>query len=190
MARLRQAFGSVATSSLATAFIKDTLLNIRRARAVPIAVFTAPHAVFDGFAERWLQAEGTLGARLEQSFRRALVSHEAVIALGMDTPHIQPRRLRRVGRLLARFDAVIGPCANGSVYLLGLRKCDEGLLADLPWDSPSALPALRDRLHQRGMKTKVISRSFNVSWPLNLGRLQRLLRRWPLLAPATASGLV
>jgi uncharacterized protein len=188
--RLAETVGSAEAAALCARFIADTYSHARRCDgAVPIASVTALHGCFSRFAERWLQGEGDLGARIERTCRRALSHFAAVIALGADTPHLPSTRIERAARLLQRYDAVIGPSDDGGFYLLGLRRCPPKLFASLPWSTKRSCAAMAARLREMGLRTAFLHRTFDVDRIEDLHRLKHLLSRRPELAPITAAGL-
>src|SRR5690606_9228558 len=119
--------------------------------------------------------------------RRALQEAPAAIALGADVPGLPRARLEQARRALARHDAVLGPAADGGYVLLGLRACEPGLLAGLPWSTPSTLRATRARLRDRGLSLAELPPSFDVDEAEDLERLRRALRAGVMHAPRTAA---
>jgi uncharacterized protein len=135
----------------------------------------------------WPQGEGDLGARLERVLRRALGGEvPGAIAVGTDAPGL-PRALLDAARAaLADHDAVLGPCDDGGYYLMGLRRCPEGLLEGLPWSTETTFEATRARLEARGLSVAILPGWFDVDRPADLSRLEDLLARGAIRAPATA----
>jgi len=140
-------------------------------------------------APRWPQAEGDLGARMEAAARRCLRDRDAAILIGTDAPGLPPSLLAGAEAALERYDAVLGPALDGGYYLLGLRTCPPGLLADLPWSAPNTLEATEHRLGERGLATARLPTWFDVDDAPSLGLLQQALRADWVRAPATADAL-
>jgi hypothetical protein len=84
---------------------------------------------------------------------------------------------------------VLGPCEDGGFYLIGLRSCPAGLLADLPWSAPSTFQRTIDRLRSAGLSIAVLPPWFDIDTPDDLRRLERLLELGELSAPTTAAWL-
>jgi hypothetical protein len=83
-------------------------------------------------------------------------------------------------------NAVLGPCADGGFYLLGLRSCPAGLLADIPWSCQRTCDATETRLRCHGMKVARIRSSFDIDTPADVHRLRRELDELPPeIAPGT-----
>jgi glycosyltransferase A (GT-A) superfamily protein (DUF2064 family) len=87
---------------------------------------------------------------------------------------------------LDEHDAVLGPTTDGGFYTLGLRACPVGLLAGLPWSSPSTFAATRERLFEAGFTIDVLPAYFDVDRPEDLGRLRAGLAAGTIHAPNTA----
>lgn len=133
----------------------------------------------------WLQGDGDLGARIERIFRRALVATPAAMVVGADSPLITAAHIERALHELTRNDAVIGKCADGGFYLLGLRRCPPGLFLNLPWSTSETAKATTHRLENHGFRVTEIEMLFDVD---TLGDVQRLAASFgshPWRAPAT-----
>ncbi len=195
--RLAAAFGAKgadAAATLARAFFDDTWATASSfGWAEAILVTTEPDAPEWRSARvrrAWAQGDGDLGARLGSALRRALATGAgAVLAIGTDSPGLPRELFEAARRALERSDAVLGPCADGGFYLLGLRSCPEDLLADLPWSSAATCERTRERLIARGLRVEILPTWFDVDRPEDLAPLERRLRRGELVAPATARAL-
>ncbi len=69
-----------------------------------------------------IQPEGSFGERMkaaiEWTFNR---KYEKLIILGADSPQIQPRIINKAIKLLNSVDVVLGPSAEGGIYLIGIK---------------------------------------------------------------------
>jgi uncharacterized protein len=92
------------------------------------------------------QCSGDLGARLGAAFR-FLQSRGArqVIAIGSDTPHLDPDLVRESFEALEENDLVIGPAEDGGYYLIGTRGPTEGIFDSIAWGTDSVFRATLDR---------------------------------------------
>jgi uncharacterized protein len=71
------------------------------------------------------QKGATFGERLSNAFADVFKKgFTQVVALGNDCPTLEPRHIRAAFSALAHNDTVLGPCADGGVYLMGLRKSE------------------------------------------------------------------
>lgn len=180
-------------ATLARAFLVDTFASLRAlAWADPVLATTAaidPALDVALAAAVWMQGDGDLGARIERVLQRALASAPSAIAMGADTPGLPRAVLDRAHEALRTADAAIGPTEDGGFYVLALRKCPAGLLADLPWSQPTTFAATLARLREHGLVTVVLDRWFDVDRPPDLERLRGLLAARVVTAPATWSAL-
>ncbi len=174
---------------LARAFLIDTCDALRAITWVaPILATTGP--LDATLSERlglpiWPQGDGDLGARIERVMRRALESAGGAIALGADTPGLPRELVVRACEALTEADAAIGPTDDGGFYLLALRECPVGLLAELPWSRSDTFAMTLERLRERGLRTIVLDPWFDVDRPADLERLHALLTTRVLVAPET-----
>jgi len=133
-------------------------------RRFPPAVPAAWSLFLDGTPEPWLrelctsrgvvlrdQGEGDLGARLTRAFRRM---HEEgarrALAIGTDSPTLDPSWIARALAALDTADAVIGPARDGGYYLVGMRPGCDALLRDIPWSTTEVAAATRRRAAAQG----------------------------------------
>jgi hypothetical protein len=137
----------------------------------------------------WPQGEGDLGARLERVLRRALENAPAAIAVGADAPTLPRERYDEARAALATSDAVIGPSEDGGFYLLALKRCPKGLLADLPWSADNTFAATIARLRASGLTVATLEPWFDVDHPADLERLRHDLAARPEAARATQEAL-
>jgi rSAM/selenodomain-associated transferase 1 len=189
--RLAPEVGPEGAARLARAFLEDTWAlagSLPWARRILATTSGAGLDPPPG-AEVWLQGGGDLGARIARILRRALRDAPRAFALGADSPGMPASLLAEARRRLADHDAVLGPCADGGFYVLGLTRCPPGLLGGLTWSAADTFSRARDRLRSRGFSTAVLPEWFDVDGPRELRRLARLLARGRLRAPRTARAL-
>lgn len=118
--------------------------------ARPVLATTDVHAEHGiGSVEAWDQGDGDLGARVERVLRRGLTVAPVVFAVGADTGGLSASALDAARAALAGHAAVLAPAEDGGFWLLGVRDCPAGLLADLPWSTPHTAEAVRRRLAER-----------------------------------------
>jgi rSAM/selenodomain-associated transferase 1 len=181
--------GAERAAELAEAFLEDTVAMVRTldwAECIIAAVSPFERAYFKP-DEVWLQSEGDLGERLEKILRLALKRREMVLAIGDDTPNLPAALLEDARKALATADAVLGPSIEGGFYLIGLKDCPVGLLAEIQWSHSTTLAATTAKLDQFGMKTALINPWYDVDSRVDLERLGRQLEGDPSAAPKTAA---
>lgn len=137
-------------------------------------------------AQLWLQSGDDLGVRIERILRRALLDFPAAIALGADSPLLRPQHLEQALTRLETCDAVLGPSPDGGFYLLGIRRCPQGLFDDLPWSSPATFARTLERLQSYGMDVFQLPPLGDIDTEEDLNLLRGDLQSMPKhVAPAT-----
>ncbi|MEN0064470.1 MAG: TIGR04282 family arsenosugar biosynthesis glycosyltransferase [Myxococcota bacterium] len=182
--RLGARIGHERAAELAAAMLKDTWTLVSNVDGLsPILATTEPNAEHGlPLADPWDQGEGDLGARVERMLRRGIETHGRAFAIGADAPNIGPEVYRQaLGTPVA--DAVLGKSTDGGFYLLGLSRCEPGLLDDLPWSAPDTAAATGGRLISRGYVVHDLPLGFDID---ELADLRRFAREVPRTqAPAT-----
>ncbi len=186
--RLAGELGESGASKLAAAMFQDVWNVVSGCSGVRPVLATTIEGVFPVAIDRehvWLQGEGDLGARLEKILRRGLDNASAVIAIGADSPSLTTAHLRNAIGALEQHDAVIGRSLDGGFYLLGVRQCEHGWLAELPWSTCETAEATITRLKERGRTIHELPSLFDVDVPEDLELLAEYLRSNPQAAPNT-----
>jgi uncharacterized protein len=96
------------------------------------------------------QGDGDLGRRLSRAAARALSGGGPVLLTGTDCPGLTCERLREAARELGSHDAVIHPAADGGYTLLGLRRFDGSVFADIAWSTASVAASTMERIGRLG----------------------------------------
>ena len=129
-------------------------------------------------ALRWsAQGEGDLGARMAGAARRVLAVSDRVLLIGTDCPALDAACLRAAAEALDEAEAVIAPSFDGGYVLLGLRRFDPTLFADIAWSTPSVAAVTRARLRALGWSHHVLPALHDIDLPEDLVRLPA--GRWP-----------
>ncbi len=103
------------------------------------------------------QAEGDLGARMEDAFARAFAAGaERVVIVGSDLPDLSADLLRRAFGLLDAHPAVLGPARDGGYYLLGLTRLVPGIFRGIAWSTSGVLAATLDRFRAAGIEPAML----------------------------------
>ncbi|HYJ31887.1 MAG TPA: TIGR04282 family arsenosugar biosynthesis glycosyltransferase [Candidatus Binatia bacterium] len=170
-------------------------------RRFPAAVPASWTLFLDGALEPWLarlaadrgvavasQGGGDLGARLARAFR-ALHDGGArrAVAIGADSPTLDPAR---IGEGLARLDgadAVLGPARDGGYYLIGIRPGREALFEGIPWSTPGVAEATRRRAAASGWTMAELPEWYDVDDAGDLLRAAEDAAECPELARVVAA---
>lgn len=190
--RLIPLVGEEAAATLARAFLLDTCAAVRGLNwAKPVLAVTEafPSSDVPDRFEGWQQGEGDLGARLERVLRRGLEDSPFAIAVGADSPGLPLEYLEQACATLTFADAVIGPCDDGGFYLLGLRRCPEGLFAGIPWSHRNTFAQTLAKLKAAGLRVSILDAWFDVDRPEDLTRLRRKIACGQIQAPETRRAL-
>lgn len=190
--RLAPAVGPSGSVALARAFFDDTLAQARgHAWARVVVAVAGDSSLLDvpDDVEVWSQGPGDLGDRMERALLRALVKAPRAILVGTDSPGLPPQLLEDARTALDTHHAVLGPASDGGFYLIGLDRCEPGLLAGLPWSRSDTLAHAEARLRHAGRTVARLQPWFDVDEPADLARLSRLIGAGDVVAPATARTL-
>jgi rSAM/selenodomain-associated transferase 1 len=190
--RLASAVGPHGAAALARAFLEDTLAVLRRLPWAQVVVSLAGAAGsldLPADVEIWEQGDGDLGDRMEHALRRALERRRRAFVVGADVPGLPPRVLEAARTALEHHPAVLGPTPDGGFYLLGLDRCEPGLLAGLPWSRTETLARTEERLRERGRAAALVEEWSDVDVPEDLLRLARAIAAGEVHAPATTRAL-
>ncbi len=186
--RLIPGLGADAAATLAGAMFSDvwnTVCSCPGVRPVLATVASGVFPIVVNAEDIWWQGDGDLGERLERIFCRGLGGAPAAIAVGADSPLLMVSHLEDAIEALIDHDAVIGGSLDGGFYLLGVRKCAEGMLAQLPWSTCETGEATIHRLREQKMVVHELTPLFDVDTPDDLQLLVAHLRSDLSAAPAT-----
>jgi hypothetical protein len=122
------------------------------------------------------QAEGDLGARLAAAFRSLRSGGAArTLAVGADSPTLEPEVVRDAVAALETVDVVLGPAEDGGYYLVGLRDAREELFRGIPWGTETVLAATLARAEEARLSVRMLPAWYDVDSVEDLMRLGREL---------------
>lgn len=99
------------------------------------------------------QAGADLGARLSTAFRSLREGGASkVLALGADSPTLDPAWIADAIVALDSHDVVIGQTEDGGYYLIGLRGGVEGIFEGIPWSTDRVTRATLERAAALGLR--------------------------------------
>lgn len=177
--RLIPALGAEGAAALAARMLQHTLAEALAAGLGPVTLCAAPdatHAAFAGIVHARQvaavdQGDGDLGARMRRAFERALATHAGALLIGTDAPALDAAVLRAAHAVLSDHDAVIGPAHDGGYVLIGLRRAEPRLFADMPWSTPRVLALTRERLRGAGLRWAELPPLHDIDEPADLAHL-------------------
>lgn len=160
---------------------------LMRALQLPATGFSERFLWLDGLPTAQLQASaealgwalveqpaGDLGERMRLIATLGLAESDGVVLIGNDCPAIDSCYLQAACAALDDHSVVIGPAEDGGYVLLGLRKKEVNLFADMPWGTDQVLALTLQRLSQQGCKPALLPTLWDVDRPEDLGRLAAL----------------
>lgn len=134
------------------------------------------------------QQGSTFGERLHQALASTFArGFENVIVIGNDCPQLKVSDLLHAAALLQQQGAVLGPCSQGGVYLLGLSKAlfdQVGTFPQVAWHTPLVAQQLKALLQgeDAGPACLATYHDINTAGDFRLARRQqwfsRSLRTW------------
>jgi hypothetical protein len=195
--RLAPVLGAQWAAELASAFVVDTWYAVNRVQGLRAVVVLEGGAASGRAlpeltppAEVWAADEGDERMQLETTLRRALTQADWALAIRTDSPGLPPRCVEQASdALMNGVPAVLGPSEHGGFYLLGVSRCDEGLLTRDPVGGALTAQELEQRLHDALMSPVTLEPWYAVEAPADLARLRAELSSGVVKATATARAL-
>jgi rSAM/selenodomain-associated transferase 1 len=159
--RLCPPLTSSEAASVAAAALADTLevVGLSNCRATVVA--------FEGESDGWVpggfivvpQRRGGFGERLAGAMDDAWGRTRCpVLLIGMDTPQVTVSDLELAAAALLSpgVDAVLGAADDGGYWLIGVRRPEPGMFADVPMSTDHTASDQRRRLETLGLACRVI----------------------------------
>jgi rSAM/selenodomain-associated transferase 1 len=177
--RLAPVLGAQGAANLQARFIARAVASAHRAATGPVTLWAAPdphHPAFRSVStppglmlER--QPDGDLGARMLGALSAAA---GPALVIGTDCPALSPEHLRVAADVLrSGIEAVVIPVEDGGYALIGTRRPQPGLFADMPWGTGSVMEETRRRLDRLGLTWREPVRLWDVDSPEDLERMRR-----------------
>ena len=185
--RLIPALGAAGAAALAARMLAHTLDQALASDVGAVELCVAPvpgDAVWQGVElpeglALTAQGEGDLGARMARATQRAIEAGDScadescagVLLIGTDCPAVDAVCLRQAASALEETDAVIAPTADGGYALLGLRRFDASLFADIAWSTPTVAATTLARLEMLGRSCTRLALLHDIDEPADLVHL-------------------
>ena len=178
--RLAAAIGAAAAYTLYCAFLRDLA---ERLTAGPWQLHWLYTPSDDPFAA-WLgpghavspQCGASLNDRLLNGFRSLCQVFPRVIIMSSDSPHVPLEWIAEGFTLLASHDVVLGPCADGGYYLVGMRAPHD-LFSGITMSTATVLAETLALAHRRSLSTAQLPVTFDVDDVAGLAALSDWLDR-------------
>jgi glycosyltransferase A (GT-A) superfamily protein (DUF2064 family) len=95
------------------------------------------------------------------------------LVIGTDCPALRPDDLRTAADVLRDgTDAVVFPAEDGGYVLIGARRAEPALFADMTWSTPQVMDETRHRLRRAKLAWQEPVTLWDVDLPEDLDRLR------------------
>jgi rSAM/selenodomain-associated transferase 1 len=175
--RLIPALGAGGAAALQEQLILRTVEIACAAATGPVTVWATPdasHAVFRNVAEKFAvgivrQPDGDLGARMLAAVAAA---QAPALVIGTDCPALTSGHLVDAAIALREgLDAVVIPAEDGGYVLIGLRRPEPALFADMTWSTDTVMTETRARIARLGLAVRELPPLWDVDRPEDLERM-------------------
>jgi len=187
--RLEPALGTEKAAELYAAFLADTVAEMRRVetlgarRGLAVRVFVAwqspPEAgdiLFLGgeTVPALLQRGEDLGERLNNAVGDIFdQGYSNLVVVGSDMPLLTAEAVLEAFAALADHDLVLGPCADGGYYLIGLKRWQPFLFKGIAWGTERVLAQTQAKAEASGLSLRLLEEGYDVDTPESLERLKQ-----------------
>lgn len=171
-------------AAINTCFLQDIAANIAAAaRVAPIQAYAAYaplgsepffEAILPAGFRLYAPPAAGIGPSLVRSARDLLEEgYGAVCLVNADSPTLPTRFLVDAARRLAAPGdrVVLGPCADGGYYLIGLKRFHERLFEAIDWSTERVLTQTIDRAAEIGLAVDLLPPWYDVDEPALFHRL-------------------
>lgn len=117
------------------------------------------------------QANGDLGARLGAAFAGLRAEGASkILAIGSDSPTLNPTWITDAVLALDHTDVVIGPAEDGGYYLVGVRGDVDEIFAGIPWSTGKVAEVTVERARALGLSVHMLPAWYDVDDAASLQR--------------------
>lgn len=177
--RLIPALGAACAAALQARLIEHTIATACEAAPNKVELHGTPvgHAFLVERATRRgiqlvAQIEGDLGARMSSALRISVAAGLPTLLIGTDCPALTPSHLVRAASALNRVDAVFVPTEDGGYALVGLRRWEPRLFANIEWGRDDVMARTRLRLRELQWRWDELDTLWDVDRPEDYARLR------------------
>jgi rSAM/selenodomain-associated transferase 1 len=182
--RLYSHLGAQQTSELYRLFIQDMVEEMSKLYEHALAIAYTPEAAEPAFKtmidqpiQLFPQQGADLGQRLSNVFQKMFdEGYEQVHIINSDSPDLPHRLVKQSILLLSkpRTELVLGPCADGGYYLVGLRRSMPALFNQIPWSTDQVLRITLEKARRLGLQWALLGPWYDID---TFDDLLRFLRR-------------
>lgn len=179
--RLIQRLGASGAAALQAALLRRTVETAGTAGLGPLTLWCAPDCTHPAFvalaasAQLTLAAQpaGDLGVRMHAAVCASPERIAGTLVIGTDCPALTPALLGEAAAALGDHDAVLIPAEDGGYALIGLRRPEPHVFADIAWGTPSVAAQTRERFSELGWRWHELPPLWDVDHAADFERLQR-----------------
>jgi rSAM/selenodomain-associated transferase 1 len=176
--RLIPVLGADGAAALQARLTAQAVATAGAAGIGPVTLWTTPDASHPSFRDLQqqhrislaIQPDGDLGVRMHAA---AVAAEGPVLVIGSDAPALTPQHLRVAADYLrGGIDAVMLPADDGGYVLIGLRRPQPVLFADMTWSTATVAAETRRRVARLGLSWREPARLWDLDQPDGLPRLR------------------
>jgi rSAM/selenodomain-associated transferase 1 len=167
-------------------FLRDTLDIIRLVPEVQPIIAYLPQgeeSYFRSLAPDFAllpQRGDNLGARLDNALTHCLMDgYQKAVIMDSDSPTLPAAYLLQAFTALDEADVVLGPCADGGYYLIGLNHPQPRLLREVQMSTPHVIRDTLILAAEEGLTVTQLPLWYDVDTAVELDRLQLELTSLP-----------
>jgi len=167
--RLAASVGDDAASGIARLCAELTLERLASWRRETVLCVHPPDTL--ARARAWLGSEwslqpqegATLGERLAQAVGHAFAQGATrVVAIGTDSPWLEPHDVETAFDVLERVPVTIGPTEDGGYYLIGLSQPVPYLFEGIPWSTAAVYQETITKARALGLRVHALPLGYDV----------------------------
>lgn len=176
--RLIPTIGAHAAAVLQERLTERAVATALAAAVGPVTVWCTPdlgHVAFRELVARHKialkqQPDGDLGARMLAAMA---ANTGPTLVIGTDCPALTPAHLQAAAAALHEADVVLIPVEDGGYVLIGARKPQPGLFADMTWSTATVLAETKARISRLELKAAELAPLWDIDTEEDLARFER-----------------
>ncbi len=184
-------------AALYECFLRDTLDVARGVPHVTRGINYLPREAEQYFRalapdfDLLLQTGNDLGERLDYALTHCLENgFDRAVIMDSDSPTLPADYLARAFNALDDNDVVLGPCADGGYYLIGLKKPAPRLFLEIKMSTPFVVRDTLELARQENLRAALLPEWYDVDTANELEQLRAELKRGAEDAPFTREFLM
>ena len=182
--RLTPDFTFQKASEVYTLFLRTLAKRLLELSSFPITISSPDeekktlNTIFPShFYHHTMQVGSTLADRMRNAFQEAFITHQKVIMIASDSPHLKIDEIKKAYQLLNKHDCVLGPAEDGGFWLIGLSRFDAQIFSELHLSTEDALEKIEKKLAALHFKTTYVDVCSDVDTKEDLEKLLQILKK-------------